>query len=265
MFLDGLRPLLGIDWLDYRGGALTEDSSGSRDVRAVLDRLNTSDSVYLVVDGGYLAEPVTNSNRLGVTQAAGLRRMTNLLQAAVDKRDKAGEGPPSIVILVTKADLIPPERLDPLDPLVEDLRSVLGIAFSAGLTTLVCPVMLGDFGQDPGAKVSPADIDPHLLYLPIIFSLAEYMRQLAEAAKHATAQQRERIDQLRSLEAGLSSGIGRIFRRADIGNAKRDADRAQSELDDLNLVRDAASRRATDLFDELRGVPIFRDGEEISR
>jgi hypothetical protein len=87
LFLDGIQPLLAVDWLDYRGGALDDETgAASQDVPGLHERLNRSDCIYLVVDGGYLVEPVRSSTRAGIMQRAGLRRMTSLLQKAVRER-----------------------------------------------------------------------------------------------------------------------------------------------------------------------------------
>ena len=266
LFLDGMRPLLAVDWLDYRGGAL-EDTTGtaSDDVAGLHERLNRSDSIYLVVDGGYLVEPVRPSTKLGISRSAGLRRMTSLLQNAVQSRTAAGELPPSIVVLITKADLIPPERTEPMDALVADVQELLSVAFSEGLSTLICPVMLGHFGLNPAAKVSTSDIDPRDLHLPIIFSLAEYMHQLSIVAHGVARSTAEQDRALKAQLAGLRAGAGRWLRRSDITALDRKRAEAADELANLEAVQQISAQRAVALFDELGSLPLFRDGIEVTR
>lgn len=51
-FSDGTRPLLGIDLLDYRGGALEDEvGAASGDVPELHERLRRPDSVYLCPPG----------------------------------------------------------------------------------------------------------------------------------------------------------------------------------------------------------------------
>lgn len=261
-FLDGLKPLLGVDWLDYRGGALEEETgSASGDVVGLQDRLKKSDCVYLVLDGGYLVDPVSNATRLGIMRRASLRRMTSLLQTAVDARTEAKAFPASIVVLITKTDLIPPVRREMLVP---DIMKLLPICFSEGLTSLICPVMLGDFGINPEARVNPRDIAPHNLHLPIIFGLAEYMYQLSFGIRQASMAQSQRYATLEKNFAALRSGAGAFFRPGKIKGAAQELRRVREEQQNMNAVERAAADRATALFDELSGLALFRDGIEAN-
>lgn len=52
VFNHGLTPLVTIDWMDYRGGALDDRGDSSPDVVELRERLNRSDSIYLMLDGG---------------------------------------------------------------------------------------------------------------------------------------------------------------------------------------------------------------------
>lgn len=262
-FLDGLKPLLGIDWLDYRGGALEEETgSASGDVKDLHDRLKRSDCVYLVVDGGYLVREVSHATRLGIMRKAGLRRMASLLQTAVEARKEAQTLPPSVVVLITKTDLIPPERRDKIVP---DIEQLLEVCFSAGLTTLICPVMLGDFGINPDSHVDPRDIAPHNLHLPIIFGLAEYMFQLSSGIQQLSAAQALRYAALERELRSLRSGGGAFFRSAKIAEAERELKKLTEERENMNAVEKAAANRARALFDELNELVLFRDGVQVSQ
>lgn len=266
LFLDGARPLLGVDWLDYRGGALEDEvGAASGDVPGLHERLNKSDAVYLVVDGGYLVQPVENHTKPGIQRRAGLRRMTSLLQTAIRAREEAGDLPPSIVVLITKADLIPRARRDPLDAVVMDIQKLLSVCFADGLSTLICPVMLGHFGLNPQGKVRTSDIAPHDLHLPIIFSLAEYMQQLSLAAGSAASVSAQRLQQLDTHLSGLRTGAGTFFRRSSIAETARQRAEAEKEYRSLGAVQQHAAKRAEALFGELENLPLFRDGVEVSR
>jgi len=266
LFLDGTRPLLGVDWLDYRGGALEDEvGAASGDVPELHKRLNKSDTIYLVVDGGYLVRPVENHTRAGIMRMGGLRRMTSLLQTAIRAREASGDLAPSIVVLITKADLIPPARRDPLDEMVDDIQQLLSVCFADGLSTLICPVMLGHFGLNPEGKVRTSDIAPHDLHLPIIFSLAEYMHQLSLAASSAAAISAQRLRDLDTHLSGLRTGAGAFFRRSSIAEKSKERAAAEEEYKSLDVVQQVAAKRAGALFGELEGLPLFRDGREVSR
>ena len=253
--------------VDYRGGAL-EDETGaaSNDVKGLHERLNRSDCVYLVLDGGYLG-------RAGAVEHQARHHAEGGLAAddvAAAERDTGSQGRartphPSIVILITKADLIPPDRMDPLDPVVEDVQELLSVAFSQDLCTLICPVTLGHFGLNPPAKVKTSDIDPQDLHLPIIFSLAEYMYQLSAVASGAAAATAEQARALDTQLTGLRAGAGGWLRHSEIGKVDRQRNKAIEEQANLQTVQRLAADRATALFDELGTLPTFRSGIEVNR
>ncbi|MDS0134286.1 MULTISPECIES: hypothetical protein [unclassified Amycolatopsis] len=261
-FLDGLQRLLGIDWLDYRGGALSDArGSESEDVPVLHERLAGSDSVYLVLDGSYLVDPVRHATRGAILRETGLRRMTSLLQGSVQQRIANGAPPPSLVVLVTKSDLVPPARRQRMEDIVDDIQRLLPICFQEGFTTLICPVQLGEFGQKPPDRVPAGLIGPQRLHYPIVFSLAEYMRLLslaaAEAANEARLRKREAEDALRDLRRTL-------FGRGRMRDAEAGLLAAQDEEHDMNTVREIAEGRAKRLYEELPSrLPMFRDGHEV--
>jgi hypothetical protein len=264
-FMDGLTPLLAIDWLDYRGGAL-EDERGSEsgDVQELHDRLLRSDSIYLVIDGGYLVEPVSESSRRDIMRQTGLRRMSALLQHSLHERAKLQEPPPapSIVILVTKADLIPPERRTPMDGLARELQELASVCFQGGLSTLVCPVSLGHFGLNPAATVRTEDIDPLDLHLPIIYSLAEYMYQLSLAALEASENATHASTAVQEQLAAVRSGAGAFFRRSQINQLQREIQSVEDQNVAFTSIHTRAAQRAESLFSELERLPRYRDGLE---
>jgi len=265
-FLDGIQRLLGVDWLDYRGGAL-DDVRGteSGDVPKLHERIARSDSIYLVLDGSYLADPVNSSTKFTILRRAGLRRMTALLQAGVQQRlDDDGASPPSIVVLITKADLVPRQRRSRMDEIVADVQTLLPICFSTGFSTLVCPVQLGEFGLQPPERISTEDIAPRALHKPIIFSLAEYMRLLSIAAGNAESQSESQQQAIATEISGLRSGAGAFFRRSAIREAETRLATAIDERGSLSDVQKFAADRASRLFDELSGLPLFRDGHEVT-
>jgi hypothetical protein len=261
-FLDGLHRLLGIDWLDYRGGALSDQRGAeSEDVPVLHARLVVSDSIYLVLDGSYLADPVRHATKAAILRSTGLRRMTSLLQGSVQQRVANGAPPPSLVVLITKSDLVPPARRANMAGIVEDIRQLLPVCFQEGFSTLICPVQLGEFGLTPPEHVPRELIGPQRLHYPIVFSLAEYMRLLSlaavDAAHDARLRQRQAQDDIRARR-------GSLFRRGRIGDAEAELRAAEDEERDMNTVQEIADGRAKRLYEELPGrLPIFRGGHEV--
>jgi len=259
-FLDGIRPLIDIDWFDYRGGALTDAVEGSSgDVAELHARLQDSDCVYLVVDGGYLVDPISREVVRGTLAKTGLKRMSSLLQTVIQKKVQAEEPPPTLVLLITKSDVIPQRRREDLTSLSDDLRMLIPLAFTDGITTLVCPVTVGNFGLDDPSQVSVEEIDPHGLHLPIVFSLAEYMRQLALAAAYAGTAVGGRVAELEEELRALNTGVFR--NRSKIGLARTELASIEEDQATYGYVFEQAAKRAEMLFGELGGLLVFRDGE----
>ena len=63
VFNHGFTPLVSIDWMDYRGGAV-DARKDEADVPVLLQRLADSDSIYLVLDGQKLAPWLNGSASL---------------------------------------------------------------------------------------------------------------------------------------------------------------------------------------------------------
>ena len=171
VFWDRSTPVVALEWLDYRGGAMMDRTTVS-DTQTLLDRLPDSDSIYLTLDGALLAEGVAARDFLRTRRQAGARRMLSLFQNSAAMRER----PPTLVILVTKADLIAAYFREPhaaQEGLIDAVRETLPIAFTDGVTALICPVSLGDLGTAQAERVDPAHVEPRWTHKPILFSIRE--------------------------------------------------------------------------------------------
>ncbi|MFE6748668.1 hypothetical protein ACFVGM_22655 [Kitasatospora purpeofusca] len=129
----GRREVLGFEWTDYRGGALTGSAADDPETAQLLERLTHADAVVVFVDTQRLATDPESQDEV--------RRTVVLLHRAVDEQPT----PLPVVLVYTKADLV----TDPADwsraraaaaPLEELLVSggrVRGtaVAVSCGTTT----------------------------------------------------------------------------------------------------------------------------------
>lgn len=264
VFNHGFTPLVTIDWMDYRGGALDDRSDSGSDVRELRTRLERSDSIYLVLDGGSLAiwldDPV---KRTLVQKKLKVQAMsTQVLRAVTNRRDN-GLPPPSLAVLITKADLLRgPDRSvgQALAQVVEGLPQLLPVVWADGVTTLVCPVQVGDFGTSSTGIVDISTIDPVGLHRPMIFSLMHYLSeglgareaQLATAtAGHSAAE-----DQI----AALNQGFKAYFRGRRVAQLRGVADSYRQAIADEQREYRSDQDLMTRLSQELAGQPIIRNG-----
>jgi hypothetical protein len=267
VFNHGFTPLVSIDWMDYRGGAVG-DRKDAADVPVLQQRLADSDSIYLVLDGQKLAPWLDGAAPLtAVKGALGVGRVSTLVQRAVTDRLDRGLPVPSFAVVITKADLLrgPGRTLRAaLDRVVDEaLKDLAPIAFNPDITALVCPVKVGNFGarQNGSTPVNIADIDPVGLHRPTIFSLMHYLTEgmgarEAEQARHAES--RSAAEQ-QFLE--LNQGFMSFFR----GNRIAAAQQRVKDLDDA-LERGRQEYGANQslierLMQELAGHPMIKNGK----
>jgi hypothetical protein len=257
VFRQGFTRLIDINWLDYRGGAM--DSTGDAQQTAQLvDRLARSDSIYLTIDGKLLAEGTNDILTLQDRTSAGI--MVSHLYRAAEAR---GGPPPSIVILLTKADLLtagtesPEEALEVATTLV---RHLLPAAFAEGTTTMVCPVSLGALGEPDDHRVDRARISPRWVQKPIVFSLARYFEEERTSGATALAVAQSAIS---AEEGRLADLRGSLFGRFRSG---RDAEltarvaTARRTFDERRQLMEFATDRDRRLLGHLEG-PRYFEGE----
>ncbi|GGV29886.1 hypothetical protein [Streptomyces spectabilis] len=267
VFREHFNPLLSIDWLDYRGGALDDRVRGEdSDTSALIARLDLSDAVYLVLDGRYLRDPVTPHTVRRVQRASKAQRMTYLLQESMRNRRKADQPPPAVVVLVTKADLVaearsPAERAVIWDQLVEDVTKVLPVCFQQGVTTLVCPVMLGHFGAEETQQVDPQTVRPMGLHKPILFSLLRYLEEIRLGLHQTESDFRQEVSRRELAVANHRPTFWRKGRHLEYVEAVVDA---RQRVEEVAQMARLALEFHTRVARELRGLPVFKDGVKIS-
>jgi hypothetical protein len=203
--------------------------------------LAASDSVHLVLDGRHLLHAVTDHTRRDIERAGGLVRMRSLLRAASAERAAVGKPPSSVVIQITKADLIPPWRLRQVDVLVHEMRSLLDVCFAQGVAAFLCPVSVGRFGLEPHSTVPAGKVTPVGVHLPMLFSLAQHLSDPSCGADPELAE---------LADAALACCRGTAGRREP--GERAPGERAPGER--------APGERARALFADLVSWPRFRNG-----
>jgi hypothetical protein len=276
VFRRGLRTVLRFSWEDYRGGAMSdrladEEASDAPDLHR---RLAISDGIFVVLDGTYLTSPVTpgNKRQLSGRDQTLARRMSTLLDRAVRTRYDENRALPSLVVLVTKADLIrqanPGQSAEQLmNMIVNSARELLPSCFLHGTTTLVCPVQIGVFGADQQGTVEPGQVDPRNLHLPLVFSFLYYLDGYLDEQRGTRDELSSQISQDRADAERLRTGlINRIFRGEDRARLLRDIDSTSDSLRklsvELDISEDLVTRLSRDLEEaiNLHRVAAFEDG-----
>ncbi|CAM5325637.1 hypothetical protein [Streptomyces avidinii] len=269
----GVTSLVDFDCQDFRGGAATErgGDGAPADIPALAERLERSDSIFLVLDGQHVGRWVADDTPAHLNPAADpmkIARFSRAISNLCDRRRQRGEPSPSIVVLVTKADLLGAisglPTHEALEKTARNLSKLVKVIDAEGVTAMLCPVQLGSFGGASPVTVDPALVDPQNLHHPMIFALLHYLDEgiVRHGEEHVRAVERQLDEQGQEL-AGLRSG-GRIrnyFKKGEIN--RMDAEIAAGrELHGEAQARVTAARvRAEQLVEELRYMPIYRSGK----
>lgn len=242
MFRYGMTPLLSLEWIDYRGGAV-RGKSDDPDTVGLLNRLGESDSLYLTLDGALLASVLAGERNAERRLREATAQYNNMLTTVSDQRKAENLIPPSVVLLVTKSDLL----IDHLDGDPDERRRTLVDWISARFAQIiepdrdvaVCIVSLGEIGDEPAGRVDTQLVDPVRIHKPMVFTLFSYYRRAAMLFDALEARENEaRMRHAMELQMVAEPGLNRLLGR----NRSRELEAR---------VGESTARRAT--FQELAG------------
>lgn len=264
----GSHAVVDLHWSDFRGGALFSRTAQHADVATLQQRLTASDSIHLVLDGGVLAAADLSATA-GLANRLGAPRMSGAVRQAIDTRATQGLPLPSVVVLVTKADRIVTAGnggpgVDRLAEVVDAVVDMLPILRHADVTSMVCPVRVGWFGQATG-QVDPATVAPHWLHQPVLFT-AHHHCVVEERGHRAVLDELDRRiaadgDALRAL---LDRPLAAVLDRRERRELTRAIESAQTRRTEVARARDTAAYWADALSTAIEpGVPIFHQGGRI--
>ncbi|MFN0281223.1 MAG: TRAFAC clade GTPase domain-containing protein [Kineosporiaceae bacterium] len=264
-FRYGLDPLLRLNWVDYRGGALRDRAADKQDVSQLLARLSESDSLYVTLDGGLLADVLAERPMAERQLRDTIGRYSRTIGEIRDERNKRNLVMPSVVVLVTKADLLRPLLPGTPEQRRERLRSwavdLLGQVFSQGWDSAVCLASIGAIGRPSTSHVNPEDVNPVGVHKPMVFSLYSYYRRAAVVFSSEAQEAENALTQGRLQQQQLQrTVVTRLLSRKE---------RAQlvDQLGDLHAYHGAMRQlaelcryRSEGLADELIETPMHLDG-----
>lgn len=185
-FSYGFRPLMGFQWLDYRGLALS-DRSTEQDVADLVLYLQESACLFLCISGEYLTSELTPNT---VRQIKSDRMNQFVQQYVSNNKQPNPQQPFPVAIVITKYDLCHHrERED----IIADVKKLFQALFTpnSGWLVMICPVSLGrDLGNDP----DNANIVPVNVHLPVVFAVYSQLRAYGLRLKSDRDRQTLEID-----------------------------------------------------------------------
>ncbi|WP_433043095.1 hypothetical protein [Dactylosporangium sp. CS-033363] len=263
----GIDPWLNFDMLDYRGGALLTTDDDNPDVVPMRAQLRAADTVYAVVSCEHLTQRITAENLERTHRSTKIAAISTQLQREIRERRAEGKALPSIVVLLTKADLLRPRFQGHAEDvlfkeLVEDVRLLFPLAFQRGISAMICPVRLGYFGSPDAQKVDAPSVAPNNLMHPIAYTLlcrlgpavVETRRAIAEAEKALTQAERDE-QQYRNRVFSSSAKIEAHAKATRQAKAALAALREQLEVD---------THRSALLGEQIGHLPLIQDGTVLN-
>lgn len=166
----GFRPIMEFQWIDYRGGALSDDDPNLEDIEKLRNFIKESSCLFLCISGEYL----TSRADMMTVYKTETDRMSQYLSEVYN-----AQGPIPVAILITKYDLCM-ER-DKAE-IIEDIKHLFQGLFApeAGWLVMICPVSLG---KELAIDINEGKIQPINVHLPAAFAVYSKLTQMVLGRK----------------------------------------------------------------------------------
>ena len=164
----GFHPLIGFEWLDYRGLALS-DRSTEQDVKDLVEYLSQSQCLFLCLSGEHLIEPITASTVREIKSD----RMNQFIQQYISQtKQPTNQNPFPVAIVISKYDLC--HHRD-REAIIADVQKLFQALFTpnTGWLTMICPVSLG---KELCHDLANGEIVPVNVHLPVVFAVYARLR-----------------------------------------------------------------------------------------
>ena len=243
-FSYGFRPLIGFEWLDYRGLALS-DRSTEQDVIDLVQYLSTSQCLFLCISGEHLVDPITPSTVREIKSD----RMNQFIQQHISvNKNPTNQNPFPVAIVITKYDLC--HHRD-RDEIVADVQKLFQALFTpnSGWLTMICPVSLG---KELCNDLDKGNIDPVNVHLPVVFAVYAQLRASGIKLK----EQRDRLN-LSIKDIKQTNPLLQLFKSKEL----------QEKTDHLQICEtniSAVEENMQLLSQELQQVSLYFSGSEVT-
>ena len=240
----GFRPIMGFEWIDYRGLALS-DRSNEHDVQELSQYLTSSECVFLTISGEHLQSKVTPTTVREIKSD----RMNQFLQLYISNQYKPTSAKPfPIAIIITKYDLCHHRKREEV---IGDIKKLFQALFTpnSGWLVMICPVSLGkelETDSDNGMIV------PVNVHLPIVFAVYSQLRAYGVTVNN----QRQDITE----KVAKNQQLNPILRWLKKSENQQQLTQLEISKEEIMLVESNMQLLAK----ELQEVTLFLDGEEVA-
>lgn len=268
----GAKPLIDFEWIDYRGGALIDDSSQT-DAAFLREKSRQSDCLFLCIPAEYLQEEIVNDrgevNNRAKLKVAGTRKLAvNRINSILPeiqqeiKQSKNDGQPVPIAIVITKFDLIYGKRSK--EAITRDIQELFNPLFTpdSGWLTMICPVSLGKDIRIEDNKII-GEIDPINMHLPLVFAIYSQLRKDVITAKDKYDNIQERKNTVENDIKTQQSKWDSFFKQKEIAGKVSSLRDQETELAKKEAeIRDITQKMQL-VAKELDKVSMFLGNQEI--
>jgi GTPase SAR1 family protein len=243
-FSYAFRPIMGFEWLDYRGLALS-DRSTEQDVQELISYLTDCACLFLCVSGEHLGGQITPTTVREIKSD----RMNQFIQQIISKHKQPTlDHPFPVAIVITKYDLCHHRERQAV---IEDIKRLFQALFApnSGWLTMICPVSLG---KELSKDIEKGSIVPVNVHLPIAFAIYSQLRAYGLKLKNARHKLYEEVEQLK-----MSTSLLRPLRRRQMKDKT-------NQLEDLEAKITTVEENMTLLAEELQQVSLYMSGQEVT-
>ncbi|MFM2312875.1 MAG: hypothetical protein RLZZ04_2151 [Cyanobacteriota bacterium] len=243
-FSYGFRPLMGFEWLDYRGLALS-DRSTEQDVTDLVQYLQASACLFLCISGEYLTGELTPNTVREIKSD----RMNQFVQQYVSNNKQPNPQQPfPVAIIITKYDLCHHREREAI---IADVKKLFQALFTpnSGWLVMICPVSLGrDLGDDPdNAKIVPVNV-----HLPVVFAVYSQLRTYGLKLKSDRDRQ--------TIEVEAARQQNPLFQIIKANQLKEQTTQLESTKAEIVTVEENMKL----LSQELQQVSLYFNGSEVT-
>ena len=243
-FSYGFRPLMGFQWLDYRGLALS-DRSTEEDVAELVKYLQESECLFLCISGEHLVSEITPNTVREIKSD----RMNQFIQQYIsNSKNPDPQKPFPVAIIITKYDLC--HHRDK-DEIIADVKKLFQGLFTpnSGWLVMICPVSLGkQLCEDPDrARIVPVNV-----HLPVVFAVYSQLR--AHGLRLKTRRERQ-TSAVSSIEQ--QNLLFQLLKSRELEEQKSQLAISQTEIITVEENMKLLSQ-------ELRQVSLYFNGSEVT-
>ncbi len=242
-FSYGFRVIQGLEWIDYRGLALS-DRSSQQDVSDLANYLSKSSCIFLCISGEYLIDKISPNTVREIKSD----RMNQFIQQYISNNQQPNKDSPfPVAIIITKYDLC--HHRDK-QAVIEDIKKLFQALFTpnSGWLVMICPVSLGKELCDNPDTGSIVPVNNHL---PISFAVYAQLRAYGIKLK----EERDKLN--KDVKEFNKNTVVKMLKSKEIED---DLARLKTIEPEISTVEENMQL----LGKELQQVSIFLNGSEVT-